>query len=663
MVELNELLRLMENHKNVRNAGMAGHIDHGKTSASDCLLAYCGLIAPFLAGQVRFLDYLDVEQKRGITIKTAAISLLVKLDKERYILNFIDTPGHVDFSGKVSRALRLMDGVIIVVDAVEGIMAQTEAYLKLALEEHVRPILYINKIDRLISELSMTPFQIQSKFEEIIVGFNDLIDMFGYDYQKKAWKVDPKKDTVIFGCAVGCWGFTLNDVIKRGLKFSDIVKMFEENPDLLRKTLRLGKLFAKIIYEKIPNPIEAQKYRAKYLWVNDNISRSIIRGEKEGTTIFYVSKCIIEAGRIFAIGRVFSGRVRRREYICLNTRENRKIDAVHVLLGNTSKYVKSIPIGNVFGAFIHARPGETYATEYINGYFKVPTYIAVPVVFVAVEPKKAGEFEKLMKELEILRIEDPNLAYEVNKETGEILLGGIGELHLEIILKQLSDKMEIYYSEPMIAYREILISRARIEEKGIAVSLTPIIDDEVLRNTLAGSLPNARGGNIIIIEGLSLDEKDVLESIIANALKNGPLVGEPIIGAKIEIEKKASNQQKIDINDIIVVFSKAIALAKTDIAEPYYEFEISTKTDYVGGMTAEINRRGGKVNSMDAAAGGLIKIRGIIPVRTSLGLPSVLRSIAHGSAFIQLKFFNYLIAKDKARENVLREIRLRKGLD
>ena len=185
----NELLQLMKNVNNIRNAGFAGHIDHGKTSTSDCLLAYCGVIVPFLAGQVRYLDYLDMEQKRGITIKTAAITLLAELPEGvRYVLNFIDTPGHVDFSGKVSRALRLMDGVIIVVDAVEGIMAQTEAYLRLALEEHVKPILYINKIDRLITELSLTPHQIRARLEEIIVNFNDLIEAFGVDYQVKEWQ-------------------------------------------------------------------------------------------------------------------------------------------------------------------------------------------------------------------------------------------------------------------------------------------------------------------------------------------------------------------------------------------------------------------------------------------------------------------------------------------
>ena len=658
----NELLQLMKNVNNIRNAGFAGHIDHGKTSTSDCLLAYCGVIAPFLAGQVRYLDYLDMEQKRGITIKTAAITLLAELPEGvRYVLNFIDTPGHVDFSGKVSRALRLMDGVIIVVDAVEGIMAQTEAYLRLALEEHVKPILYINKIDRLITELSLTPHQIRARLEEIIVNFNDLIEAFGVDYQVKEWQVDPEKETVFFGCALNCWGFTLPQAIKKGLKFSDIMKILKSNPQQLSKILPLGETIARVIYHKVPNPREAQKRRANYLWIDREAPSGVRECSMEDRTVFYLSKCLVEAGRIFAIGRVFSGKIKVGEYICLNNYEHKRVDAVHLLFGSTSKYVKEIPAGGIFGAFIDARPGQTFASDYLTGFFKLPSYIAVPVVFIAVEPKRSEDFDKLIKELEILKVEDPNVSVEINKDTGEILLGGIGELHLEIIIKDLMEKVELYASEPMIAYRELLISGATVEENGVRISIEPVKDEESLKAILSGKVLNAKDGNILVFKNFPSEEKGALETILLGALKNGPLVGEPIIGAVIKIEKM--DAEKVDINDVFVAFSKALSLAKTEICEPYYEFDLSTKPDYVGGIISEVNRRGGKVNSMEAGSGGFIKIKGIIPVRTSIGLPNAVRSIAHGSAYIQLRFYNYLLATDKAREYVMRDIKSRKGLE
>ncbi len=658
-----DILRLMKNPNKVRNVGFAGHVDHGKTTATDSLLAYCGLVSPELAGQVRYLDYLEVEQRRGITIKTAAITTIVTLHNgEQYLLNLIDTPGHVDFSGKVSRALRLMDGVIIVVDAVEGIMAQTEAYLRLALEEHVRPILYINKIDRLIDELSLSLVQIQNRLEEIILGFNDIIETWGFDYQRKEWKVNPKDETVIFGCAIGRWGFSLPQAIKLGIRFADIVNMYKNEPMKLSSIIPLGEIFATIIYKKVPPPNVAQEYRIRYLWNQENVPPFILSCQIEATTVFYVSKSEWKSGRIFVTGRVFSGILSKRDYICLNTHKEYHVDAVHLLLGHSTTVVNEIPAGNVFGAILRASPGQTFASELIPGYFRLPVYIAVPVVFVAIEPKKAQDFGKLIKELEALKIGDPNISVDINKDTGEILLGGIGELHLEIILSELSKRVEIYSSEPMVAYREILVKGGQGVDGGVSVLIEPIGENVSLNKLIAGEVPNAVDGNIIEIRDFSPDEKEAIMSIIANTLKNGPLIGEPILGCRIVIEK-IDKRATTDINEVLNAFSKAMMSVKTELCEPYYEFELSTKIDYVGALTAEINRRGGKINSMESGAGGLIRIKGIIPVRSSLGLPSVIRSLAHGRAYIQLRFHNYLLATEKSKEAILKEIRLRKGLE
>ncbi len=155
-----EILRLMHRKDFIRNVGIVAHIDHGKTTLSDNLLVDAGLLAPQVAGSARVLDYLQEEQRRGITIKTANISFLHKMAKETYLINLVDTPGHVDFIGRVSRALRAVDGVIVVVDSVEEIMAQTETVVRQALEERVRPLLFINKVDRLIRELRLSPNEI-----------------------------------------------------------------------------------------------------------------------------------------------------------------------------------------------------------------------------------------------------------------------------------------------------------------------------------------------------------------------------------------------------------------------------------------------------------------------------------------------------------------------
>ncbi|MFW6111376.1 MAG: GTP-binding protein, partial [Thermoproteota archaeon] len=177
--QTSDILKLMRTKEDIRNTGIIAHIDHGKTTMSDSLLAEAGLLSPKIAGRARALDYLEEEQKRGITIKSANISLLHEMDGRPHVINLIDTPGHVDFTGKVTRALRAIDGAVVVVDAVEEVMVQTETVTRQALQERVKPVLFINKVDRLIKELKLTPDEIQNKLIRVIQDFNNLIDLYG----------------------------------------------------------------------------------------------------------------------------------------------------------------------------------------------------------------------------------------------------------------------------------------------------------------------------------------------------------------------------------------------------------------------------------------------------------------------------------------------------
>src|SRR5512137_222366 len=163
---------LLHKKQQIRNIGTAAHIDHGKTTLSDSLIAGAGMISEELAGSQLFMDYDEQEQARGITINAAIASMVHEQDGTQYLINLIDTPGHVDFGGDVTRAMRAIDGVIILVDAVEGIMPQTETVIRQALKERVRPVLFINKVDRLINELKVTPEQMQQRFVQIVTEVN-----------------------------------------------------------------------------------------------------------------------------------------------------------------------------------------------------------------------------------------------------------------------------------------------------------------------------------------------------------------------------------------------------------------------------------------------------------------------------------------------------------
>src|SRR5438094_8745883 len=184
-----QILKIIGNKNHIRNFGVIAHVDHGKTTMSDSLLASSGIISPYVAGQALALDSMKLEQNRQMTIRGANVTLFYEKDGGEYVINMIDTPGHIDFTGRVTRSLRAIDGAVVVSDSVEGIMTQTETVTRQALEERVRPVLYINKIDRLIKELRIAPEKMQDWLLEIISNFNRLIEIYAEPEYKAQWKV------------------------------------------------------------------------------------------------------------------------------------------------------------------------------------------------------------------------------------------------------------------------------------------------------------------------------------------------------------------------------------------------------------------------------------------------------------------------------------------
>ncbi|MCK4436046.1 GTP-binding protein, partial [Candidatus Bathyarchaeota archaeon] len=281
-----EILKLMSKKENIRDIGIIAHIDHGKTTMTDSLLTEAGLLSPKIAGEARALDYLEEEQKRGITIKTANISLLHEEKGTPYLINLIDTPGHVDFTGKVTRALRAIDGVVVVVDAVEEVMVQTETVTRQALNERAKPVLFINKVDRLIKELRLGPQEIQEKLARIIRDFNNLIALYGEQDQKKRWKVEAGNGTVAFGSALHRWGFTVDIAKEKDVRFNEIIEAYKnEKVEELAERLPLHKAILTMAVNHLPNPIDAQKYRIPKVWKGDldsEIGKAMLSADPNG---------------------------------------------------------------------------------------------------------------------------------------------------------------------------------------------------------------------------------------------------------------------------------------------------------------------------------------------------------------------------------------------
>ncbi|MEM4412031.1 MAG: GTP-binding protein, partial [Thermofilum sp.] len=251
--QVEEIAKIMRNVEQVRNIGTLAHVDHGKTTTSDSLLMGAGILSPKVAGQALALDYVEIEQLRQMTVKAANVSLYHEWENKPYVVNLVDTPGHVDFTGHVTRSLRMMDGGIVVVDAVEGVMTQTETVVRQALQEYVKPLLYINKVDRLIKELRLGPREIQQRFVEIVKEFNGLIELYADKEFRDKWKVDIAKGQVAFGSALHKWGLTVPIAVEKGVKFDYIIDAYEHgNHEELARDFPLYVALLDMVVEHIP---------------------------------------------------------------------------------------------------------------------------------------------------------------------------------------------------------------------------------------------------------------------------------------------------------------------------------------------------------------------------------------------------------------------------
>jgi elongation factor 2 len=492
---------------------------------SDSLLAACGMLNPSLAGQALALDYMDLEQQRQMTIKAANVTLYYEQDNVPYVINLIDTPGHIDFTGRVTRSLRAIDGVVVVSDAVEGVMTQTETVTRQALEERVRPVLYINKIDRLIKELKLSPEKMQAWLGDIVNDFNNLIDIYAEPEYKDKWKVSIQDSSVAFGSAKDRWGFNFTTTQKKSVKFSDIYKAYEEgNMKTLSENFPLHEAVLSMVIKHHPPPHIAQRYRIPKIWKGDpnsEIGQSLVNCDEKGPVVMMVTNVVVDpqAG-VVAVGRLFSGTVHDGDVVYLHDAKTQaRIQSVNMFMGPFRELVGFMGCGNIPAllGLDAARSGETVSSVKDITPFEVIKYVSEPVVTIAVEPKFPRDLPKLIDTLRRISIEDPNLVVKINEETGEMLMAGMGVLHLEIATTLIQQAgLEIVTTEPLINYRETIRSSAgpimskspnkhnRIFMK--VEPLTPEIIELIRNNTINEQLDKKTVAKILREHGWDADE-------------------------------------------------------------------------------------------------------------------------------------------------------------
>ncbi len=705
---------LMYKPDSIRNIGIVAHIDHGKTTLSDNLLAGAGMISEELAGDQRFLDFDEQEQARGITIDAANVSMVHSYEGQEYLINLIDTPGHVDFGGDVTRAMRAVDGAVVVVCAVEGIMPQTETVLRQALKEHVKPVLFINKVDRLINELKLEPDELQNRFLKIIAEANKLVKNVAPEDKKEEWKFDVADGSVAFGSAYHNWAINVPIMQKSGINFKDIIDYCnnDEQKELAHK-VPITEVLLGMVVEHLPSPKESQAYRVPYIWEGDIESpagQTMIKTNPDGPLAVMVTNVTVDkhAGEV-ATGRVYGGAISKgTEVFLVGGHAKARVQQVGVYFGPERVNTDNVPAGNIvyIAGARGAIAGETICDpEHKIVEFEGLEHISEPVVTVAVEAKNTKDLPKLIEVLRQVAKEDPTIHVEINEETGEHLVSGMGELHLEVISYRINEKgVDIQTSEPIVVYRETVGGKAGpVEGKSpnkhnrFYITVEPL-DDKLFKAMQEGKIKEGKiKGKESAAEfqeyGLDKDEakkvwdvhnksifinatrgiqyldevKELLIEGFESALDDGPVANEIAMGLKFKLVDAKLHEDAVHRGPAQVLPSirKAVygsmMLAKPTLLEPYQKVFINTPSEYMGACTREIQNRRGQIVDMQQDR-DMVSIESKVPVAEMFGFAGDIRSAAEGRCLWSTEMAGFERLPGELQSQIIREIRQRKGL-
>jgi elongation factor 2 len=712
-----DILRIIGNKDQIRNFGVIAHVDHGKTTMSDSLLAASGIISPSVAGQALALDSMKLEQNRQMTIRGANVTLFYENEGKEYVINMIDTPGHIDFTGRVTRALRAIDGVVVVSDSVEGIMTQTETVTRQALEERVRPVLYINKIDRLVKELRLDPQAMQKWLSNIIAEFNRLIDIYAEPELKEKWKVSIQGNSVAFGSAKDRWGFNFKVAQKRGVSFKDVYDAYtSDDPryiELLAEKAPLHEAVLGMVVQHHPPPHVAQKYRIPKIWPGDlesDIGRSLLACDENGPGVMMVTTINVDpqAGRV-ATGRLFSGTIKDGDEVYLiDAKRPGKVQSVNIYMGNTREVVSMLPTGNIPAllGLDYAVAGETISTVKSILPFESIKYVSEPVVTIAVEPKHPKDLPKLVEALRRITVEDPNLIVKINEETGETLMAGMGVLHLEIASSLLQEAgLNIITSQPLINYRETIrtkagpiMSKSPNKHNKIFMRVEPLTDDiiEIIKTghikedmdkkemakILRGKGWNADeaksvaaidvGGNVLIDETKGVqfiqESLDSIRSGFDDVVHSGPIAHESVRGIKFILHHFVPHEDPAHrgLAQLMPATRRSMLgsmlIADAVLLEPILGIEIKCPQEQIGTVAGILSGKRGKLLNVEQK--GLISIiQGELPASETFDLSEIMRGGTAGKAMWNTYFKTWQAVPQSIFRNLVAEIRKRKGLN
>jgi elongation factor 2 len=821
---VDQIREQMNKPTHIRNMCVIAHVDHGKSTLTDSLVSKAGIIANSKAGDARFTDTRPDEQERCITIKSTGISMYYELPNpegkedqpaEGYLINLIDSPGHVDFSSEVTAALRVTDGALVVVDCVSGVCVQTETVLRQALAERIRPVLIINKVDRALLELQLDPEEMYNTFSRAIENVNVIISTYE-DEKLGDVQVDPAKGTVAFGAGLQCWAFTLTrfariyakkfgieeaKMMKRlwGDNFFDPaskkwktsndgsdgtmlqrafsqfcmgpvhqifqasmaddvdkvanlleklgMKLTNEERDLrqkkllkaaMQKFLPAADALLEMIVLHLPSPQKAQQYRVETLYegpMDDPCATAIRNCDAEGPLMIYISKMVptTDKGRFYAFGRVFSGTCRTGQKVRImgpNYEPGKKedlfiknIQRTVLMMGRYVEAIESVPAGNTVGLVgvdQYLLKSGTISDHDEAHNITVMKFSVSPVVQVAVEPKNAQDLPKLVDGLKKLAKSDP-MVQIITTESGEHVVAGAGELHMEICLKDLADDFcqgcPLKFSPPVVSFRETVtelsseqcLSKSPNKHNRLYMKARPVTeevckdvdnnkvspkeDSKVRARYLADTHgwdvtearkiwcmgPDTNGPNFVVDVTKGVQYlNEIQDSIVAAfqwAAKEGVLAEENMRGIRFDVEDVTLHADAVHRGGGQIIptarrcFYACQLTAAPRLLEPVFLVDIQAPETALGGIYSVMNQRRGQILSEERRPGTpLYKVQAYLPVLESFGFTEKLRAETGGQAFPQCVFDHWEVLPDDplkagTRTNqIVLEIRKRKSL-
>jgi elongation factor 2 len=713
---------LVKNQDNIRNIATSAHIHHGKTALTDNLLAAAGMMNEKLAGDLEggmaTWGHAD-EQERLLTVDAANVSMAHELENKEYLINLIDTPGHVDFGGNVTRAMRAIDGTIVLACAIEGIMPQTETVMKQALRERVKPILFINKVDRMITELKLDPAEMQERFKKIIDHFNILVEQIAEKEYAQKWKVSVADGSVIFGSARENWALSAKFMQKKGIGFKDVIENQNKENAENKKTwfwdnAPLFEVLLDSVITHLPSPVEAQKYRIPKIWQGDlegDFGKGLLNCDAKGEPAFVITNTIIDprSGKEISAGRLFSGTLKPGMDVYLNNEKKQgKIQQVLVYNGVKPEQLEVVPAGNVLAITgLVSKPGET-VTVSPQEEFENIRHIFDPVITKSISVPKPQDLPKLIEVLKKVAKEDPSLHIEINEETGENLISGMGELHLEIIENRIITEkgVEVKTSEPIVVYRETVSKPGQTGEGKspnkhnlFFIEVEPLEDavydaikngeiaegrtkkkNEILWNKLSElgvSNDEARQYRDIYKDCVFLDKTkgevhmgEVIEMImdgVEQVINGGVLAREPVGKLKISLVDLKLHEDAIHRGPAQVYpavrdsMRMSIESATPILLEPLQTLLLEAPLDYMGELTKLVSAKRGQVINIEQTAGH-VSVKAKMPVAEMIGMSSEIRSATEGRGGFSMVDQSFEQVPRQLQAEIVKKIRDRKGM-